>query len=68
MRRPGDLGVLMLCPGDVRSGHCENIRKRHDGAEVQECSNKSQNNGTVFFLCLCLNRVHFFHADLDFMG
>lgn len=53
-------GVLNAFP-IVSLGHSKKIRKCHDGAEVQKCCNKGQY--CTFF---CFERVHFFHAELDF--
>jgi hypothetical protein len=53
-------GVLNAFP--VASlGHSKKIRKCHDGAEVQKSRNKGQ-----YCTLFCFERVHFFHAELDF--
>ena|SRR5258708_4322969 len=42
-------------------GHRKQVRKAHDGTEVQQSRDKGQ-NGTFRYL----KWVHFFHTDLDF--
>ena len=60
LQSPARLVELGFAAGRPVLGHSEQIRKRHDGTKVQERRDKGQ-DGTF----RCLDRVHFFHADLD---